>query len=343
MLGKWGPTEKGLAFLYAIPEYDGGWRSMLGLFGLAIILALLCSIGGYFLGYLLSLLLNIGFEALGRATQQDASELMAWISLLVPNLLAAAGAAFGLIQVVRLISIHSYREFFEVANNVNWKQFAFGFLAFFLFTLTTAIFVGALASQIWPDFPYLSDGVEASDDWPSFAMPSQLYYVYLVVLAPIVWLQTGAEESAFRGAWFQQFGALRGNWVIVIVVTTIAFSLAHLGSAGIVMAAIGLDALAWGYAVIRLGNISYGWGAHFANNYFLMAVIPLFEISIDEIPSLTFNQGPELTGHDGAMMLTIFVTVRLLQLLANILFVQWLTRKFVVVKIHETNAFDRVV
>jgi membrane protease YdiL (CAAX protease family) len=326
MLRNWGPTNKGLNFYYAEPLNQSGWLKLLGLFGVGLLFSFIGSLLFSGLGALLSWVLQALLSGLGNASGYSAQAINAWIGVIVPSLFASVGAGLGMINAARIRDTSSGALLTAADLKVNWWHFTFGVLAYFAIQIPLGMVSVEVVKWIVPDAKLFGEEFDAFADWAELVSPTPLYFVYLLALAPIVWLQTGVEEIAFRGAWLKQLGAMRCHWLVGVLATSVVFGFFHIGSDWVVLVTIGVMAVSWAYAAMRFGDISFGWGAHFINNYYLFAFLPLLPIEVNKIGKVMFNEGPRLSDPNGAFLVFALLLVYFLGLLGNIVFVRWLTQ-----------------
>ena len=103
-------------------------------------------------------------------------------------------------------------------------------------------------------------------------VPSGTWLAFLPLALPLILLQTGAEELAFRGYLQQQLAARFARTAVWLVLPSAIFAAGHIdptvqGSNWWAIAAItGLFGLIAGVITARSGSIGAAWGLHFINN-----------------------------------------------------------------------------
>ena len=101
----------------------------------------------------------------------------------------------------------------------------------------------------------------------------------LPLALPLILVQTGAEELAFRGYLQSQLAARFASPLVWMVLPSVLFGLVHWDAAAPLFNAVtlvisaGLFGLVAAHLTARTGTLGAAWGMHFANNAFALLVL----------------------------------------------------------------------
>ncbi len=131
-----------------------------------------------------------------------------------------------------------------------WRQAFFWIMAYIVLSILKEIF-----SRI--------TGIGVTQPWGNrYTLPiATLRVIGLVILAPL------AEELLFRGLLFERFST-RFSPILAIILTAVAFGLAHTQYAPLLMALVLIDGLFFGFVRYKTGSLLVTFVCHVLNNLY---------------------------------------------------------------------------
>ncbi len=210
--------------------------------------------------YVMREITGIGVRQLLTTPVADMAITLASLGLFLPIL-----ALFS-----KLFHKRPIRSLFTVRANFDWKRFFFsaGVL------LAANVLVDLIAFALMPGnyrFSYTPTVF-----WPS-----------LIVALLLLPLQTGAEELVFRSYLLQGVSLLTRRPWIGIALTSLVFSLLHIGNPEIIghsllliLPQYGIFAIAMAVVTLVDESLEAAWGAHFINNFYAFMLLGYPDFSV---------------------------------------------------------------
>lgn len=261
------------------------WRYLLGIL---LTLFLWLIVGGLITGICIALFIAVPLlsQNLEPAELQSQLQQQLQIFLETPSVetFIATNIPFlffflGLLITVKGIHRRQFRSLISVDRTLRWKRLLYGFAVWFLLlNLSTAVSILLNPGSFRFSF-------DASQWIPLL--------IAALILTPI---QTGIEELFFRGYLLQGLGLLTHQRFILVVVSSLLFTLPHLGnpevSRGIVWLTLIYFAIGAFLALITLKDdrLELAIGVHAANNFSF--VFSTTKDSALRMPALWTQQQP---------------------------------------------------
>jgi membrane protease YdiL (CAAX protease family) len=178
------------------------------------------------------------------------------VAALLAGILMAA--ALGAILGARIAFRRPFATFLSPAGPYSWKLTGFGVLVYGAL-ISAALLLTLLVNQE-PLSPPIFDTAYPLDDRVLYAVGS----------FPLIIMAATAEELFFRGLLLQLMGAVLRNAVVLAIVNGLVFSAMHFDPNPGAFVARALMGAVWAWAVLRLGGLEFGIGAHAINNLLLI-------------------------------------------------------------------------
>lgn len=189
------------------------------------------------------------------------------VAALLAGILIAA--ALGAILGARIAFRRPFWTFLSPAGPFSWRLTGFGVLVYG--ALISAALLATMLVNQEPLNPPVLDASYPLDD----------RVLYAVASFPLIILAATAEELFFRGLLLQLMGAIVRNAVFLAVVNGLVFSAMHFDPNPGAFVARALMGAVWAWAVLRLGGLEFGIGAHAINNLLLIYFVQPISSAVD--------------------------------------------------------------
>ena len=124
--------------------------------------------------------------------------------------------------------------------------------------------------------------------------------LYVLIVAPVLTLQTFTEEFVFRGVITQGLvRAIKRPWIVCLV-SGLVFGSAHIPNGALQAASATAFGVILAFMAIRTGGLALGWGLHLANNLFGGIVVVSTGDVFNGAHGLFSQNTPGLNGFDFA-------------------------------------------
>jgi membrane protease YdiL (CAAX protease family) len=196
------------------------------------------------------------------------------LTLLEFLIAAAVNGAFAVafVAVAALFARHPFHSYLTVARRVRWRLLIVGLIA-------SLIVLGPIVAA-----DRLVSGDPAATPLLAIA-PGTMQRVGYGLSALLLIPAAAAEELIFRGWLMRQMAAFTRRPAILIGVTALVFSVAHLDFNADGFLTRVLMGAGFAYMTLRLGGIEFSTGAHAVNNILIVLFLQPLTLQSPSVPS----------------------------------------------------------